>query len=72
MLALAKQLTATGRVAAVMVSAELGAPFSEDTGKAELAILCAGKAMCGGNCDGYVNGNRCGADASGEGDFDSA
>ena len=39
MLALAKQLTQAGKFAAVMVSAELGAPFSEDTGKAELAIL---------------------------------
>ena len=39
MLALAKQLTQTGKFAAVMVSAELGSPFSEATGKAELAIL---------------------------------
>ena len=39
MLALAKQLTATGKLAAVMVSAEVGAPFSEETGQAELTIL---------------------------------
>jgi hypothetical protein len=39
MLALAKQLTATGRYAAVMVSAEVGQPFSHDVGQAELAIL---------------------------------
>lgn len=41
MLALAKQLTATGRFAAVMVSAEVGSPFSYDAGKAELAILAS-------------------------------
>jgi type II secretory pathway predicted ATPase ExeA len=41
MLALAKQLTATGRYAAVMVSAEVGAPFIHDVGQAELAILSA-------------------------------
>ena len=39
MLALAKQLTQAGKFAAVMVSAELGSPFSDETGKAELAIL---------------------------------
>jgi hypothetical protein len=39
MLDLAKQLTATGKYAAVMVSAEVGAPFSHDPGSAELAIL---------------------------------
>jgi AAA domain len=39
MLALAKQLTESGNYAAVMVSAEVGAPFSDDPGKAELAIL---------------------------------
>jgi type II secretory pathway predicted ATPase ExeA len=41
MLALAKQLTESGSYAAVMVSAEVGAPFSDDPGKAELAILGA-------------------------------
>jgi type II secretory pathway predicted ATPase ExeA len=41
MLALAKQLTESGNYAAVMVSAEVGAPFSDDPGKAELAILGA-------------------------------
>ncbi|MBW4430452.1 MAG: AAA-like domain-containing protein [Pelatocladus maniniholoensis HA4357-MV3] len=39
MLALAKQLTLSGRYTAVMVSAEVGAPFSHDPGTAELAIL---------------------------------
>jgi hypothetical protein len=41
MLALAKQLTATGKYAAVTVSAEVGAPFIHDVGQAELAILSA-------------------------------
>jgi hypothetical protein len=41
MLALAKQLTESGNYAAVMVSAEVGAPFSHDPGAAELAILSA-------------------------------
>jgi len=41
MLALAQQLTESGRYTAVMVSAEVGAPFSHDPGKAELAILGA-------------------------------
>jgi type II secretory pathway predicted ATPase ExeA len=41
MLALAKQLTESGNYTAVMVSAEVGAPFSDDPGKAELAILGA-------------------------------
>jgi hypothetical protein len=41
MLALAKQLTATGRYVSVMVSAEVGAPFSHDVGQAELAILAS-------------------------------
>jgi len=41
MLALAQQLTLSGRYTAVMVSAEVGAPFSHDPGKAELAILGA-------------------------------
>lgn len=41
MLALAKQLTESGRYTAVMVSAEVGAPFSDDPGAAELAILDA-------------------------------
>jgi hypothetical protein len=39
MLALAKELTATGRFIAIMVSAEVGSPFSQDAGKAESAIL---------------------------------
>lgn len=39
MLALAKQLTESGSYTAVMVSAEVGAPFSDDPGTAELAIL---------------------------------
>ncbi|MBW4480594.1 MAG: ATP-binding protein [Tolypothrix brevis GSE-NOS-MK-07-07A] len=41
MMALAKQLTESGSYAAVMVSAEVGAPFSDDPGAAELAILGA-------------------------------
>jgi hypothetical protein len=41
MLALAKQLTDSGRYAAVMVSVEVGAPFSHDVGQAELAILAS-------------------------------
>jgi hypothetical protein len=39
MLALAQQLTATGKYAAVMVSVEVGQPFVHDVDKAELAIL---------------------------------
>ncbi|MGH1396304.1 MAG: ATP-binding protein [Trichormus sp.] len=39
MLALAQQLTATGRYAAVLVSAEVGSAFNHDPGAAELAIL---------------------------------
>ena len=39
MLALAKQLTESGRYAAVMVSAEVGSAFNNDPGAAELAIL---------------------------------
>jgi hypothetical protein len=39
MLALAKELTGTGRFIGIMVSAEVGAPFSHDAGKAESAIL---------------------------------
>ena len=39
MLALAQQLTASGQYAAVMVSAEVGAPFPHDPGAAELAML---------------------------------
>jgi type II secretory pathway predicted ATPase ExeA len=39
MLSLAKQLTATGRYAAVMVSVEVGSAFNHDPGAAELAIL---------------------------------
>jgi type II secretory pathway predicted ATPase ExeA len=41
MLALAKQLTESGRYAAVMVSAEVGSAFNNDLGGAELAILGA-------------------------------
>ncbi|MDF5725124.1 MAG: AAA family ATPase [Rhizonema sp. PD37] len=41
MLALAEQLTKSGRYTAVMVSAEVGSPFSHDPGAAELAILGA-------------------------------
>ncbi|BAZ04692.1 hypothetical protein NIES3974_13350 [Calothrix sp. NIES-3974] len=40
-LALAKQLTATGRYAAVVISAEVGSAFNHDPGAAELAILGA-------------------------------
>ena len=39
MLALAQQLTSSGHYAAVMVSAEVGAPFSHDPSAAELAML---------------------------------
>ncbi len=41
MLALAKQLTESGSYTAVMVSAEVGTPFSDDPRTAELAILGA-------------------------------
>jgi hypothetical protein len=41
MQALAEELTSTGRYTAVMVSAEVGAPYSHDPGAAELAILGA-------------------------------
>ncbi|HBE19591.1 MAG TPA: polyketide biosynthesis operon protein CyrO [Cyanobacteria bacterium UBA11149] len=41
MLALAKQLTDSGKYTAVMVSAEVGAPFSQDISGAEDAILGA-------------------------------
>ncbi len=41
MLTLAKELTESGKYTAVMVSAEVGAPFKNDPGKAELAILGA-------------------------------
>ncbi|MCU0540667.1 MAG: ATP-binding protein [Oscillatoriaceae cyanobacterium Prado104] len=41
MLALAKQLTASGRYAAVMVSVEVGSAFNNDPAAAELAILGA-------------------------------
>jgi hypothetical protein len=39
MLSLAKQLTAIGQYSAVMVSAEVGSPFSTDIGQTESAIL---------------------------------
>ena len=39
MMVLAEQLTKQGKFLAVLVSAEVGAPFSDETGKAELAIL---------------------------------
>ncbi len=45
MLALAKQLTESGRYAAVMVSAEVGSPYSHDPGAAELAVLGAWRNM---------------------------
>ncbi len=41
MLALASELTSSGRYTAVMVSAEVGSPFRHDPGAAELAILGA-------------------------------
>lgn len=41
MLGLAQQLTNQGKYTAVMVSAEIGAPFSQDPGSAELAILAS-------------------------------
>jgi ATPase family associated with various cellular activities (AAA) len=41
MLALAKQLTESGQYTAVMLSVEVGAPFSQDIGGAEDAILGA-------------------------------
>ena len=41
MLALANQLTSSGRYTAVMVSAEVGSPFRHDPGAAELAMLGA-------------------------------
>ncbi|NJO65541.1 MAG: AAA family ATPase, partial [Richelia sp. RM2_1_2] len=41
MLALAQQLTATGRYTAVMLSAEVGSAFNNDPSAAELAILGA-------------------------------
>ncbi len=41
MLALAKQLTDSGQYTAVMVSVEVGAPFSQDIAGAEKAILAA-------------------------------
>jgi hypothetical protein len=41
MLALGEQLTAVGTFTAVMVSVEIGQPFSHDPGKAERAILGA-------------------------------
>ena len=46
MLALAKQLVATQRYAAVMVSVEVGQPFGSDVGQAELAILEAWRRAC--------------------------
>ncbi len=39
MMALAERLTGTGNYAAVLVSAEVGAPFSDDPGAAEQALL---------------------------------
>ncbi len=44
MQALAEELTSSGRYTAIMVSAEVGAPFSHDPGAAELAILDAWQA----------------------------
>ncbi|KYC42233.1 polyketide biosynthesis operon protein CyrO [Scytonema hofmannii PCC 7110] len=45
MLALAKQLTQSGRYTALMVSAEVGAPFSHDPATAEIPILDSWKAI---------------------------
>ena len=53
MLAMAQQLTATGRYAAVMLSAEVGSAFNNDPSAAELAILGAF-----GNIDGFLT-SRC-------------
>src|SRR5690606_24360251 len=39
LLSLAQELTAEGRYAAVLLSMEQGAPFSDDPGAAELAVL---------------------------------
>ncbi|MFN4786264.1 MAG: ATP-binding protein, partial [Pseudanabaena sp.] len=39
MMALAQELTASGRYTSVMLSLEVGAVFSDDVGAAELAIL---------------------------------
>lgn len=39
LLTLAQELTAEGHYAAVLLTMEQGAPFSDDTGAAELAIL---------------------------------
>ena len=39
MMALAERLTQDGKFLAVLVSAEVGAPFSDEIGRAELAIL---------------------------------
>ncbi len=44
MLALAKELTQSGRYTAIMVSAEVGAPFSHDPAAAEIPILDAWEA----------------------------
>jgi type II secretory pathway predicted ATPase ExeA len=41
MLALAQQLTQDGNYTAIVVSAEVGAPFPQDPGMAELAILAS-------------------------------
>ncbi len=46
MLALAQELTASGDYTAVMVSAEVGAAFPDDLGKAERAILGAWRRSC--------------------------
>jgi hypothetical protein len=43
MMALAQELTAAGTYGALLVSAEVGAPFSADPGSAEQAILAAWK-----------------------------
>ena len=39
LLSLGRELTAEGKYSAVLVSMEVGAPFSDDPGAAELAIL---------------------------------
>ncbi len=46
MLALAQELTASGDYTAVMVSAEVGAAFPDDLGKAEDAMLSAWRQAC--------------------------
>jgi hypothetical protein len=52
MLALAQQLTASDRYTSMMVSVEVGSPFSNDIHKAEVAILgCKTAAKSPSACD---------------------